>query len=46
MSIPDYAAWCGGVKIRINESISMAHSSDKDYIENILKTFSRFTLHG
>lgn len=42
-----YAAWRGGVKIRINESISMAHSSDKKTIlKNILKPFSRcFSTH-
>lgn len=42
-----YAAWRGGVKIRINESISMAHSSDKKTIlKQILKPFSRcFSTH-
>ena len=36
-----YAAWRGGVPNRINESISMAHSSDKKtVIKNILKPFS------
>ena len=42
-----YAAWCSGVKIRINESISMAHISDKKTIlKNILKPFSRcFSTH-
>lgn len=42
-----YAAWRGGVKIRINESISMAHNSDKKTIlKNILKPFSRcFSTH-
>lgn len=42
-----YAAWRGGVKIRINESISMAHSSDKKtYLKKILKPFSRcFSTH-
>ncbi|WP_455719255.1 glycosyltransferase [Agathobacter sp.] len=38
-----YAAWRGGVKIRINESISMAHKADKKTIlKNMLKPFSRF----
>lgn len=42
-----FAAWLGGAKIRINESISMAHSSDKrTIIKNILKPFSRcFATH-
>jgi Glycosyltransferase len=42
-----YAAWRGGVKIRINESISMAHSFDKKTIlKKILKPFSRcFSTH-
>ena len=42
-----YAAWCRGVPIRINESISMAHSSDKKTIlKNILKPFSKcFSTH-
>lgn len=42
-----YAAWRGGVKIRINESISMAHSSDKKtYLKKVLKPFSRcFSTH-
>lgn len=42
-----YAAKCAGVPIRINESISMAHSSDKKtYIKNLLKPFSRcFSTH-
>ena len=42
-----YAAWRGGVRIRINESISMAHSSDKKTIlKTILKPFSRcFSTH-
>lgn len=42
-----YAAWKGGVPIRINESISMAHKSDKKtIIKNILKPFSRcFSTH-
>lgn len=36
-----YAAWLGGVKIRINESISMAHSADKKtYLKKILKPLS------
>lgn len=38
-----YAAWCAGVPIRINESISMAHKADrKTVIKNMLKPFSRF----
>lgn len=42
-----YAAWRRGVPIRINESISMAHSSDKKTIlKNILKPFSKcFSTH-
>ena len=42
-----YAAWRGGVPIRINESISMAHSSDKKTVlKKILKPFSRcFSTH-
>ncbi|SFG80616.1 glycosyltransferase [Oribacterium sp. WCC10] len=42
-----YAAWREGVPIRINESISMAHKSDKKtVIKNILKPFSRcFSTH-
>lgn len=42
-----YAAYRGGVMLRINESISMAHSSDKKTIlKNILKPFSRcFSTH-
>ena len=42
-----YSAWRGGVKIRINESISMAHSSDKkNILKKILKPFSRcFSTH-
>ena len=37
-----YAAWRAGVPVRINESISMAHKSDKKtIIKNILKPFSR-----
>lgn len=42
-----YAAWRAGVPIRINESISMAHSSDKKTIlKNLLKPFSRcFSTH-
>jgi len=42
-----YAAWRGGVKVRINESISMAHKADKKTIlKNILKPFSRcFSTH-
>jgi glycosyltransferase involved in cell wall biosynthesis len=36
-----FAAWMGGATIRINESISMAHSTDKKtVIKNILKPFS------
>lgn len=36
-----FAAWLAGVPIRINESISMAHYSDKKTIlKNILKPFS------
>ena len=42
-----YAAWRAGVPIRINESISMAHKSDKKTIlKNLLKPFSRcFATH-
>lgn len=42
-----YAAWHAGVPVRINESISMAHKSDKKtIIKNILKPFSRcFATH-
>ena len=42
-----YAAWRAGVPVRINESISMAHKSDKKTIlKNILKPFSRcFATH-
>jgi glycosyltransferase involved in cell wall biosynthesis len=42
-----FAGWQAGVPIRINESISMAHSSDKKTIlKNILKPFSRcFATH-
>lgn len=42
-----YAAWRGGVKVRINESISMSHSSDKkNILKSILKPFSRcFSTH-
>ncbi len=42
-----YAAKCAGVPIRINESISMAHNSDKKtYIKNVLKPFSScFSTH-
>lgn len=42
-----YAAWRAGVPVRINESISMAHKSDKKtIIKNILKPFSRcFATH-
>lgn len=42
-----YAAWRAGVNIRINESISMAHKSDKKTIlKNVLKPFSRcFSTH-
>jgi len=42
-----YAAWRAGVKVRINESISMAHKADKKTIlKNILKPFSRcFSTH-
>lgn len=42
-----YAAWCAGVPIRINESISMAHSADKKtVIKNVLKPFSKcFATH-
>lgn len=37
-----YAAWRAGVPVRINESISMAHKSDKKtIIKNILKPFSK-----
>ena len=38
-----FAAKCAGVPIRINESISMAHSCDKKtYLNNLLKIFSSF----
>lgn len=42
-----YAAWRAGVPVRINESISMAHKSDrKTILKNILKLFSRcFATH-
>lgn len=42
-----FAVWLGGVKIRINESISMAHNADKKTIlKKILKPFSRcFSTH-
>ena len=42
-----YAAWRAGVPVRINESISMAHSADKKTIlKNVLKPFSRcFSTH-
>lgn len=42
-----YAAWRAGVPVRINESISMAHKSDKKtYLKRILKPFSRcFSTH-
>lgn len=42
-----YAAWRAGVPVRINESISMAHKSDKKtIIKNILRPFSRcFATH-
>lgn len=42
-----FAGWQAGVPIRINESISMAHSSDrKTILKNILKPFSRcFATH-
>ena len=42
-----YAAKCCDVPIRINESISMAHKSDKKtYIKNLLKPFSKcFSTH-
>lgn len=42
-----FAAWRGGVTIRINESISMAHSADKKtVIKQLLKPFSRcFATH-
>lgn len=42
-----FAAKCAGVPIRINESISMAHRSDKKtYIKNVLKPFSScFSTH-
>lgn len=42
-----YAAWRAGIPVRINESISMAHKSDKKtIIKNILKPFSRcFATH-
>ncbi|MBO5469816.1 MAG: glycosyltransferase [Lachnospiraceae bacterium] len=42
-----YAAWREGVRIRINESISMAHKADrKTVLKNILKPFSRcFATH-
>lgn len=42
-----YGAWCAGVPIRINESISMAHGDDrKTIIKNMLKPFSQcFATH-
>ena len=42
-----YAAWRAGVPVRINESISMAHKSDKKtVIKSVLKPFSRcFATH-
>lgn len=42
-----YAAWRVGIPIRINESISMAHKSDKKTIlKNVLKPFSKcFATH-
>lgn len=42
-----YSAWCAGVPVRINESISMAHSADrKTIIKNMLKPFSKcFSTH-
>lgn len=42
-----YAAWRAGVPVRVNESISTAHKSDKKtIIKNILKPFSRcFATH-
>lgn len=42
-----YAAWKAGIPIRINESISMAHKSDKKTVlKNVLKPFSRcFATH-
>lgn len=42
-----YAGWSSGVPIRINESISMAHSSDKKTVmKKLLKPFSRcFSTH-
>ncbi|MGN1277738.1 MAG: glycosyltransferase [Floccifex sp.] len=42
-----YAAWRAGVPVRVNESISMAHKSDKKTIlKNILRPFSRcFATH-
>lgn len=42
-----YAGWRSGVSIRINESISMAHDSDKKtIIKKILKPFSQcFSTH-
>lgn len=42
-----FAAWRAGVPVRINESISMAHKSDKKtIIKNILRPFSRcFATH-
>ena len=42
-----YAGYRGGVRYRISESISMAHSSDKKTIlKNLLKPFSKmFATH-
>lgn len=46
MSLGLYAAWRAGVKVRINESISMAHKADKKTIlKNILKPFSKCFQH-
>lgn len=37
-----YAAWCAGVPVRINASISMAHSADrKTILKKVLKPFTR-----
>lgn len=42
-----FAGWCAGIKIRINESISMGHKSEKKTkIKKLLRPFSRlFSTH-
>lgn len=42
-----YVGWCCGIPVRINESISMAHNSDKKtVIKKMLKPFSKcFSTH-